>query len=166
MSHFQPWPDEWDWWHRSICYMDKTETNKEERRGRKREEERKREREWGRESEGERGREKRETVHSAQLGIGSINHKYTNQETSVTIPQTLTLASAMKVLDLHTSSVVTPNSRLLSYTPRAFSTSAAMGTVEFTCAFMQTNTDHHFHLCGPQSQTNLKCKWFQPSQNQ
>ncbi len=42
------------------------------------------------------------------------------------------LASATKVLARTTSSVVTPSTLRLSYTPAAFMTSAVMGTVEFT----------------------------------
>ena len=44
--------------------------------------------------------------------------------------------SATNVFDRTTSSVVTPNSFLGSYTPLAFRISAAMGTVEFTGLLM------------------------------
>jgi hypothetical protein len=60
-------------------------------------------------------------------------------------PMTVTLVlrtsnfwfSATNVLARTTSKVVTPNRRLGLYTPMRFSTSAAIGTVEFTC------TPHH-----------------------
>ncbi len=49
-----------------------------------------------------------------------------------TSPGCLPFSSATKVLERMMSSVVTPNSLFLSYTPAFFSTSAAIATVVFT----------------------------------
>jgi len=48
----------------------------------------------------------------------------------------------MNVLALTASSVVTPNTLRGSYTPLAFNTSDAIGTVEFTCVITKDNNQY------------------------
>ena len=66
------------------------------------------------------------------------------------------MASATNLLARHTSSVVTPNSLRLSYTPADLRTSAKMGTVEFTGLEMirKHAFGHAFALAWPTQQSH------------